>query len=492
MKFILVIDLGTSNTKASLFDETGKTQFEASVKTPTLFDSSRMEIDQDALWMGIRNLVASARASVQMGDLIEAITVSSMACTVIPVDREGRSLHLALSWLEKRPFEHYTLPFLKRFLDGFAIPDCGQYPLAMYPAFKIAWFHDTFPEKAGRVAWWINISDYIYAKMLGQTDRYFCDYSIASRTMLFDDLKKQWNPQALKEFSIDAAQLPTPLPAGSILGTVGRELQELGLRSDTRIILGAHDHICASTGAAIRSTDRVLHSTGTSEVLTTGFDGTDLTRPPKKWVNVESSAIENENYLVAFCSSSGQIFQSFQATLNPSDISENERLLRAYVTLADRSLFIPPVRSMQSGITGSVSRLPGMFHTDDLWQSIYEGFAFECKRNLDRLFALTGKIPEKILSVGGQTRSPFLTQLRSNIWGIPVERLLEPNISSRGAFMIAAVACGFYDDVMETATHFYNQSEKDMFIPERQAFEAYDRFYRDHYLTEFPSGIDTI
>lgn len=492
MKLILVIDLGTSNTKASLFDEPGTVQFEASIKTPTFFDSSRMEIDQDALWVGIRELVASARASVQMGDTIEAITVSSMACTVIPVDREGRSLHLALSWLEKRPFTHYTLPFLKRFLDGFAIPDCGQYPLAMYPAFKIAWFHDQFPEKAARAAFWINISDFIYAKLLGRTDRYFCDYSIASRTMLFNDRTKQWNPHALREFSIDTAQLSTPLPAGSLLGTVGRELQELGLRSDTRIILGAHDHICASTGAAIRSTDRVLHSTGTSEVLTTGFERTDLTRPPQKWVNVESSAIANENYLVAFCSASGQIFQSFQAALNPSDISENKQLLRAYDTLTDRPLFIPPVRSMQSGITGSMSRLPGVFHPDDLWQSIYEGFAFECRRNLDRLFALTGKRPEKILSVGGQARSPFLTQLRSNIWDIPAERLHDPNISSRGAFIIAAVACGLYDDVMETAAHFYQQSEKDIFIPEKQSSEAYEQFYREHYLTQFPSGIDTI
>jgi sugar (pentulose or hexulose) kinase len=84
MKLILVIDLGTSNTKASLFDEPGTVLFEASIKTPTFFDSSRMEIDQDALWVGIRDLVASARASVQMGDTIEAITVSSMACTVDP------------------------------------------------------------------------------------------------------------------------------------------------------------------------------------------------------------------------------------------------------------------------------------------------------------------------------------------------------------------------------------------------------------------------
>lgn len=405
MKLILVIDLGTSNTKASLFDESGTIQFDASMHTPTLFDESRMEIDQEALWIGIRDLVANARASVRPGDQIEAITLSSMACTVIPVDAEGQSLHPALSWLEKRPYEHYTLPFLKRYLDGYSIPDCGQYPLAMYPAFKIAWFHDTFPEKAANVSWWVNISDFIYAKLLGQTDRFFCDYSIASRTMLFDDRTKKWNPHALREFSIDTAKLPTPLPAGSVLGTIGREVNALGLSPDTRVILGAHDHVCASTGAAIRSTDRILHSTGTSEVLTTFFEGTDTTRPPRQWVNVESATIARENLLVAFCSSSGQIFKSLSDVLRPSEAAQGDRLLQAADTLAGRPLFVPPVRSMQSGIAGSMNRLPGVFGADDLWQSIYEGFAFECRRNLDRLYHLTGQRPQKMVSIGGQSKT---------------------------------------------------------------------------------------
>jgi sugar (pentulose or hexulose) kinase len=334
MKMIIVLDLGTTSTKTALLDEQGTISAEFSIDTPTMFDKNRMEIDQNILWNGILNMIAKLNRVVKKGDTLAGITISSMSNSIIPVDRQGRSLHFALSWLDKRPYEKYVVPFLKRFIEGYSIPSCGQYPLAMYPAFKIAWYRENFPEKNKNVFKWVNISDFIYAKMLGQTDQYFCDYSIASRYMLFDDNKKKWNPHALKEFSIDESLLPSPVCAGSILGNAGPELRKLGINSSAKIIMGAHDHICASICANIHSTEKILHSTGTSEVLTTIFQGKNNTLPPKKWLNVESSIDNNEKYLVAFCSASGQIFKSFSSALKSNNCLEDKKILSAQDTFS--------------------------------------------------------------------------------------------------------------------------------------------------------------
>ncbi len=489
MRLILVLDLGTSNTKATLFNEFGRIIKEISTLTPTLFDSEIAEIDQIKLWSDIKALSSAVLSSVSSGDNIAAITVSSMACTMIPVDEMGNSLHNALSWLEKRPYENYTRPFLERFLQGYSIPDCGQYPLNMYPAFKIPWFNDNYPELAGQVYKWINLSDFIYSKLLGISDRYYCDYSIASRYMLFNDMTKDWNEHALKEFSIDRSMLPEPLPSGTIIGLVGSEMNALGFDSQTSVILGGHDHICASVGAVINSPGTVLHSTGTSEVLTTLFTGRDVTYPAKCWLNIESSAYSTNNLIVAFCSASGQIFKSLTNSLIPSDLLEKPGMLNYYKTINKRPLFVPPVRAMQTTSSGSLFDVPGVFEPDDIWLSMYEGFALECKRVLARIEAVSDSSVELVRSVGGQTKNDNLMQLRSNIFNRRLERTHDPNLSSRGAFIIAGVSCGFFTDIMATAEYFYERMEKDVFYPDEKASNFYQDYFSNKYLKLFEKGI---
>ncbi|MFA6508516.1 MAG: FGGY family carbohydrate kinase [Treponemataceae bacterium] len=492
MDLILVLDLGTSNTKATLFNECGTIVTEVFAATPILFDSDRMEIDQGLLWFEIKQLCSKILVSVPAGDRIAAVTVSSMACTMIPVDADGNSLHNALSWLEKRPYEKYTLPFLNRFIAGYAIAKCGQYPLTMYPAFKIPWFSDTYPEVSKKVFKWINIGDFIHSKLLGKTDTYYCDHSIASRSMLFDDLLKKWNPHALREFSIDESMLPIPLPAGTILGQVGTELTVLGFSDKTLVVLGSHDHICASVGAVINTPERVLHSTGTSEVLTTRFNGNDVTVPARCWLNVESSAYSADNLIVAFCCASGQIHKSFEGVFSCSGAVETQKLLSAYESVGRRPVFIPPIRAMLTSTTGKLLDIPGIFDSDDVRISLYEGFALECKRVLDRIETVSGTSTSLIRSVGGQTRNDGLTQLRSNILNREIERSNDSNITARGAFVIAAVSIGLYKDIIATAEYLYEKSAKDVFFPEKKAASRYQESYEVTYIALFEKGIYSI
>ena len=487
-----MLDLGTSNTKATLFSENGSTVFESAVPTPTLFDAEAMEIDQNRLWSDIRGLISRAAAALSAGDRIAAVTLSSMACTMIPLDGDGNSLHNALSWLEKRPYEKYTRPFLNRFAAGYSIPKCGQYPLNMYPAFKIPWFRDEFPEETKKVRKWVNISDFIHSKLLGTTEKYYCDYSIASRSMLFDDQLKTWNKYALEEFSIEECLLPVPLPTGSVLGCIGSELSALGLDGDALVVLGGHDHICASVGAVIDSTEKTLHSTGTSEVLTTLFTGSDLTVPARRWLNVESSAHSPDNLVVGFCSASGQIHKSFSAAFARSDILSGGKLADSYESLGRRPVFLPPVRAMQTSVSGGLTGIPGFFDPDDLWRSLYEGFALECRRVLDRIESVTETASGVIRSVGGQSGNDGLTQLRSNIWNRPIERVHDPNISARGAFVVAGVASGLFSDVVAAAENFYENIEVDVFQPDARAAGRYRDFYENEYLTLFEDGIYSI
>jgi xylulokinase len=310
--------------------------------------------------------------------------------------------------------------------------------------------------------------------------------------MLFDDELKKWNTHALGEFAIDEALLPTPLPTGSVLGQVGSELSALGFDRGALVVLGGHDHICASVGAVIDSTETVLHSTGTSEVLTTRFAGGDVALPARRWLNVESSAYSSDNLIVAFCCASGQIFKSISNVFSPTELPDSPRLLSSYDSLQRRPVFVPPIRAMQTSVTGELVGIPGVFEPEDVWQSLYEGFALECRRVLDRMEAVTGAPAQLIRSVGGQSRNDGLTQLRCNIFGLPVERAQDPNSSARGAFVVAGVACGWFDDVIAAADYFYRKLDAEVFYPDERAAERYRDFYENRYLALFKDGIDSI
>jgi hypothetical protein len=209
------------------------------------------------------------------------------------------------------------------------------------------------------------------------------------------------------------------------------------------------------------------------------------------WVNVESSAIANEKL-------SGRVLlfprDRYSSRFRPHSIrlghfgkQPSSCEPTTHWTIV-RCLSRPSGRAVRhhrldESIARGVSNglISGKASTKDL--------PLSCKRNLDRLSALTEKRPEKILSVGARREPVPDHNCAATTGAIPVERLAgSEHFFARGFLSsprspVAGTACDGGRDPFST------KSQRKRHIHSRKTgIRSVRTDYQDHYLTQFPSG----
>lgn len=117
-------------------------------------------------------------------------------------------------------------------------------PDTMYSAPKMMWTIQNYEKPVDK---FLLIADYICYKLSGEM---VTDYSLAARTMLFDPLKLDWSLELLNASGISKTQLPSPVSTGTVVGNVLPAVaKELGLRQETKVVIGAHDQVVSTLGA---------------------------------------------------------------------------------------------------------------------------------------------------------------------------------------------------------------------------------------------------
>lgn len=477
---ILVIDLGTTNVKATIMNELGETVSIQTLSTPVLYANGIMEIDVEELWRIVLSCCQGAVFSASERIHVDAVSISSMAASFVPVDREGNILSHAIGWADSRALP-YMESYMTQFLQKIHIPGCSQYPLPMYAGFKLQWLKDNRPDIFYAVNKWLNVSELIYYRLTGR-EKYVTDYSIASRTMLFDVSKRAWNPLALDYFEINPDLLPEPLPAGTIIGTAAPETWGAGLSPDTKIVLGGHDHMCAIAGAGITQPGIVLNSTGTSEAVECLVPPFEVQEDIAfRWVNLECSVLPEQTAAVYYVGATGRVYQSACESMRDYDAS--------YYPMPDGELiFIPPQRAQLPSVKGELKGIAPVFDTQKLTRAIRDGMYFECRRGIDRILQKSHVAHATMRCVGGHTKNRFEMQLKSDATGCVIELSRKEDIASKGAMILAGVGCGWYDSVINTARQMYDRTEKEYIYPDPERSKKYQEIYFERYLPQFTNG----
>ena len=126
------------------------------------------------------------------------------------------------------------------------------------------------------------------------------------------------------------------------------------------------------------------------------------------------------------------------------------------------------------------------FHTSgDFVRAIVEGICYEIRRHIDQYERLFRTSIERIVVVGGTSRSAFWTQLRADVTGRSVEVLDTIEATSLGGAMLAGMAAGIYADYEAAARQVYRLKRE--FVPDAERHERYERCYRDIYCHLYPS-----
>jgi glycerol kinase len=212
-KFILALDQGTTNSRAIIFDHTGRVVSIAQDPVhPVYPNPGEVEQDPHELWSTQLTVAQQAltRARIPLSQIAGIGLTNQRETTILWDKLTGQPLYNAISWQCRRTAD--LCAELKQ--SDWAPIIQHKTGLIVDPYFsgtKIQWILDHVPGARDRAknghALFGTVDTWLLWKLSGGK-LHLTDYTNASRTMLFNIRTLQWDPELLDLFQIPASLLP--------------------------------------------------------------------------------------------------------------------------------------------------------------------------------------------------------------------------------------------------------------------------------------------
>lgn len=447
------LDIGTSGTKAALADRTGNVlqSFQVNYNFMNAAPGYR-ELDAEEVWRAVKRCLAEAGT----GQQIQSITVSSLGEAILPVSRKGTPLFSAITGTDSRGLQE--MKTITRKLKSRRITDITGLNMShIYSAAKMLWMKKNQPdifEQAWKIA---TFQDYAVLKLAGEA---YIDYSMASRTLLFDIRDKNWSKELTQLFGIPTEKLGKPVRAGTPVGTIRRELaEELNLNRDVCIVVGAHDHICNAIGSGIYREGECADTVGTTEGLTAIIKEHQLRAEAieKYQISCEPFVEDGLFNTVAWQNTSGVMLKWFvqqfggrevRANISDTFLDLNKKIQEKPTSL----LVLPHFSGAATPYTdpeskGAILGLTLQTEREELYKALMEGANYEVKLIMDSL--KKSGVEVKRMAAAGGALSPELLQIKADILGMEIEMAGCRQSGTLGGAILGAVACGEFNNLGE-------------------------------------------
>jgi sugar (pentulose or hexulose) kinase len=450
---ILGIDIGTSSTKAILYDLAGSEVTSTSQAYPLLTPQPGWaEQDPEAVWQA---LLAVLRSIVQQseGYRILSLALAAQAGSIIPADLNGDPVYPMITWLDTRSQE-----LMRRwYADGTAATIrrvSGWLPFPGLPLPSIAWLHENNPQVHAAARRFLGVADFLVHRLTG---RFATDLSAATEMLLVDLKTGGWSDELCAIGGVSPEMQAEVGWAGRKVGAVGAEIaRQTGLPVGTPVIAGGNDQPCAGLGMGMTAPGKVMLSTGTAWVLMSVAQAPELAAVPA-WVNLYFHAVP-ERYIA------GQLVGGFGATVDwwlrqLWQTPPNEKL--PYARLDEAVRGTPPgshnlIFLSLSGPSQIANAAPGggfvgmdLVHTrEDMCRAVLEGCAFEVRWALDELRA-SGIPVSDLWLAGGANRSPVWPQILADAAGVPIQVASDVDWAALGAAVLAGWGVGAFPSLEE-------------------------------------------
>ena len=453
MAYLLGLDIGTTSMKCALYNaDSGRVVRTASRPTPVNHPQPGWsEHDPLELWNAAANCIREA-AQAAGPDLngIAGLAISSMAEAGVLVDAQGQPLAPVIAWYDRRSepqaawVEQQTgVEPLYRITGQRASPSFG--------VTKLLWLRDERPDLFSRGVMWQPVPAYLMARLCGQPA---VDYTIAARTLLFDQHSLNWSAVLCETFGLDPSLLPPVYPGGTPIGRLSAAAAAAtGLPPGTSCVLGGQDHLCASLAAGGHQSGTIVDSTGSASALLLLLPRF-LPDPALAWRSYACYAyvLPGLFALKGALKAAGSAIEWLARQLSNGHDIDYAKLEAAAAQGAGKRagpLWLPHLigsGSPEGDRFSSAAMVGVQFEHDrgDLFRGMLESIAFWLRRNLDDMRALTGAEISQVRLIGGVTRLRLLSQLKADVLNQPVIVPLVPESAAVGAALLAGIGAGVF------------------------------------------------
>ncbi|AQQ52923.1 gluconokinase [Planococcus lenghuensis] len=455
--YYLGVDIGTTSTKAVLFNKRGETIASATVlyplHTPT---PTTAEQDPEELFQAVLEAIRSAvKKSEVDAKAIRFVSFSSAMHSLIAVDAAGKPLTNSITWADTR-----SAPFAKQILnelDGHAIYLRTGTPIhAMSPLSKLVWLKSEKPALFQTAAKFIGIKSFVFHKLFGE---YIVDHSIASASGLFNLKQLDWDSGALEVAGVTQDRLAKAVPTTfQLSGLKEKYAAFMGLPAKIPFVIGASDGVLANLGVDAIEPGAVAVTIGTSGAIRT------VTREPKTDPKGRTFcyALTEDHWVIGGpVNNGGIVLRWLRDEFAAAEVETAKRLgIDPYDVLtkiasgvnpgADGLLFHPYMTGERAPLwnadaRGSFFGLSIHHKKQHMIRAVLEGIVFNLYTVLLALEELAGE-PLRIQASGGFARSAMWRQLMADIFDKPVIIPESFESSCLGAIILGMYATGEIQD----------------------------------------------
>ena len=214
MKYIIALDQGTTSSRAVLFDETQKIVGIAQKEFRQIYPKEGwVEHDPMEIWSSQSGVLAEviAREGISQHDIIGLGITNQRETTIVWDKNTGKPIYNAIVWQCRRTAHICDELRKKEGLVEYIKENTGLVLDAYFSGTKIKWILDNVEgarEKAEKGELLFGTVDTWLIWKLTNGKVHATDYTNASRTMIYNIKKLEWDEKLLKELGIPKSMLP--------------------------------------------------------------------------------------------------------------------------------------------------------------------------------------------------------------------------------------------------------------------------------------------
>ena len=453
-KYILALDQGTTSSRAILFDQEqnilGISQKEFSQIYPK---EGWVEHDPMEIWSSQYAVMMEVIAQTGVGPgEIAAIGITNQRETTILWDKAtGRPIYNAIVWQCRRT-AGIVDGLLEQGLGDYIRRITGLEPDAYFSASKIKWILDHVEGARERAArgeiLFGTVDSWLVWKLTGGA-AHVTDVTNASRTMLFDIHKLDWDDTLLQALDIPRAMLPQVRSSSEIYGYTeiqGTKVPIAGMAGDQQAALFGQG--CFAPGEAKNTYGTgcfLLMNTGNvpceskNGLITTvaiGLNG-------EVWYALEGSVFVG-----------GAVIQWLRDEMRFFNDSRDAEYYAQKVKDNGGVYFVPAFTGLGAPhwdmyARGAIVGLTRGTKREHIIRAAQESIAYQVADLVHAMEADTGIPLTSLKADGGASRDQFLMQFQADIIDREVRRPAIRETTALGAAYLAGLAAGVWKDLDE-------------------------------------------
>lgn len=456
MPFVIVLDEGTTSCRAMIFDESGAVRGISQREFTQHFPQPGwVEHDANEIWEAQLSVAQDVVKKAGLSNReLAAVGITNQRETTVIWDREtGQPICRAIVWQDRRT-AGICDALRSKGADTIVAERTGLVLDAYFSATKIAWILENIPDarrraEAGKLAFG-TIDSWLIWNLTGGT-KHVTDTTNASRTLLFNIHKRNWDDELLRLFGVPRSLLPDVCDSSGIVaelspGLLGSAIPIAGIAGDQQAAL--FGQLCVKKGETKTTYGTgcfMLQNTGEAAVPSRNRLITTIAAAPPGQTGY---ALEGSVFI------GGAVVQWLRDGLGVIKSSVDIQALAASVPDNGGVTFVPAFAGLgapywDSNARGMVIGLTRGTTAAHIARAAVESIAHQVADLVEAMQRDSGVGLHEMRVDGGATRDDLLMQFQADLLGVPLIRPVVTETTAMGAAYLAGLAVGIWKGVAE-------------------------------------------